>query len=112
MLIQTLRSVFRRAPAVRHPAQPAVSPDVRTSRDGAGIVFLDLRKGEVFRSNCVGAEIWEGLERHQELPEITSEISRRYGAPESDVAQDAARFVTELEARGLLLRETASQAKK
>ena len=81
-----------------------ISPDARASQDQAGIVFLHVGSGAVFSSNCIGARIWRGLLDHGGLETIAADIGVEYGVPREQVQQDAAGFVADLEARGLLAR--------
>ena len=84
------------------------SPDVRASFEEDGVVFLHLRSGIVFRSNRVGAAIWKGLGRRQDLAAIASEIGREYGIPADRAARDAAAFVAQIEAQGFLARHAGA----
>jgi hypothetical protein len=84
--------------------QFTISPDARVSLDQAGIVLLHLGSGAVFTSNCIGARIWRGLLDHDGLETIVADISGEYGVPREQVQQDAAGFVADLEAKGLLAR--------
>lgn len=81
-----------------------ISPDARASMDHDGIVFLHVGSGAVFASNCIGARIWRGLLDHNGLESIAADISGEYGVPREQVQQDAAAFVADLEAKGLLAR--------
>ena len=81
-----------------------ISPDARASLDQAGIVFLHVGSGAVFSSNGIGARVWRGLRDHDSLETIAADISREYGVPREQVQQDAAGFVADLEAKGLLAR--------
>lgn len=85
-----------------------ISPDARASQDQAGIVFLHVGSGAVFSSNCIGARIWRGLRDRDSLETITADISGEYGVPGEQVRQDAAGFVADLEAKGLLARHMGS----
>jgi hypothetical protein len=96
-------------PARQQPERGAevrftISPDARASQDQAGIVFLHVGSGAVFSSNCIGARIWRGLRDHDGLETIAADISGEYGVPREQVRQDAAGFVADLEAKGLLAR--------
>lgn len=86
----------------------AISPDARASLDHSGIVFLHVGSGMVFSSNCIGARIWRGLRDHASLETIAADISGEYGVPREQVRQDAAGFVADLEAKGLLARHMGS----
>jgi len=81
-----------------------ISSDARATQDQAGIVFLHIGSGAVFSSNCIGARIWRGLRDYDSLETIAADISREYGVPREQVQQDAAGFVADLEAKGLLAR--------
>jgi hypothetical protein len=76
--------------------------------DHDGIVFLHVGSGAVFASNSIGARIWRGLLDHDSLETIAADISGAYGVPRQQVRQDAAGFVADLEAKGLLARPTGS----
>jgi hypothetical protein len=80
------------------------SPDIRTSFDGNGAVFLDLRRGTIFRSNLVGAAVWKGLAAGNDQWAISGQLARDYGIAVERVAQDVARFLTQLESAGFLVR--------
>lgn len=79
-----------------------ISPDARASQDQSGIVFLHVGSGAVFSANCIGARIWRGLRHQDSLATIAAEISGEYGVPTEQVERDAAVFVADLEAKGLL----------
>jgi hypothetical protein len=85
-----------------------ISPDARASLDQAGIVFLHVGSGAVFSSNGIGARVWRGLRDHDSLETIAADISGEYGVPREQVHQDAAGFVADLEAKGLLARQVGS----
>jgi len=67
-------------------------------------VLLHVGSGAVFSSNCIAARIWRGLRDHDSLETIAAHISGEYGVPLEQVQQDAAGFVTDLEAKGLVAR--------
>jgi hypothetical protein len=79
-----------------------LSPDVRASLQGDGVVFLHTQNGVVFRSNRVGAAIWKGLSDRKAIASIAEEIGREHGIPFQQAAEDASRFVAQLEAEGFL----------
>lgn len=107
-----MRALFRRAiDAVRRGAKLhhttgslTVSPDVCASLQEEGVVFLQLRKGTVFRSNRIGADIWRGLLGGQDVTAIASEIVREYGISAGQAGEDTTRFVATLVAQGFLVR--------
>ena len=71
-------------------------------------MFLHVGSGSVFSSNCVGARIWRGLRDYASLETIAADISGEYSIPREQVHQDAAGFVADLEAKGLLARHMGS----
>ena len=77
-----------------------VSAGGRISLTPEGAVFLHVETGTVFRSNRIGARIWQGVLDGRNQEAIADEISREYGAPREQVAQDTAQFLTELESAG------------
>ncbi len=83
-------------------AQVRLSPDVRASVCEDGVVFLQIQKGVVFRSNRIGAAIWKGLTDGADLAAVAAAISGQYGVPQQQVQDDAARFISALTAEGLL----------
>ena len=76
--------------------------------DNDGIVFLHVGSGAVFASNGIGVRIWRGLLDQDSLETIAADISVEYGVPREQVQQDAAGFVADLEAKGLLARPMGS----
>jgi hypothetical protein len=72
-------------------------------------VLLHVGTGAVFTSNCIGARIWRGLSDNDGLETIAADIGVEYGVPREQVQQDAAVFVADLEAKGLLARPTGSR---
>jgi hypothetical protein len=81
-----------------------VSTDVVASTHADGVVFLDIRRGEVFHANRIGARIWRGLMDRESPGAVTAGIAREYGAGQEQVERDAAEFLAALEARGFLTR--------
>src|SRR5262245_922745 len=81
-----------------------ISLATRASIHDDGVVFLHLETGILFQSNRVGARIWAGLERRENLQDIVIRISREYGVPAAHVEHDAKEFLAELEVAGFLSR--------
>jgi hypothetical protein len=86
------------------PLRP--SPDVRASVEQEGVAFLQIRSGSVFRSNRIGATIWQGLVDREEPAMIAGRISAEYGVPVERVRPDVNEFVTRLEKNGFLVHDT------
>ena len=81
-----------------------ISRATRASIHDDGVVFLHLDTGILFQSNRVGARIWAGLERRENLQDIVTRISREYGVAAIHVEHDAKEFLAELEVAGFLSR--------
>ena len=87
----------------RGSADPVISPSTRVTRNHEGAVWLHLERGLVFRSNHIGALIWQGLADRKAPESIANEISTNYGVPYSQVASDIAGFLKDLAAQGLIV---------
>ena len=81
-----------------------ISRAARASIHADGVVFLQLDTGILFQSNRIGARIWAGLERRENLQDIVIRIGREYGVPAVHVEHDAKEFLAELEVAGFLSR--------
>jgi hypothetical protein len=81
--------------------------DVTARHHAGGAVFLHSGTGTVFSCNEVGARIWEGLRGGREMAQIATDLAGEYGVPADVAASDAARFVQELEAAGIVRRTAA-----
>jgi hypothetical protein len=79
------------------------APDVRASLHPDGMVLIHLGSGMVFSANRVGAMIWKGATERRSLEEVSASISGEFDIPQQTVQQDAARFLAQLEAEGLLV---------
>lgn len=88
--------------------QVRVSAEATASVDDSGIVILDARGGRLFRSNGVGAAIWQSIEQQQPFETIVERICQRYQVGRTVAREHAARFVTELERNRLIVREVAA----
>ena len=103
-------SLFRsrrpsRAPGDLEPGRLKfrVAPDVKASLHPDGVVLIHLGKGTVFSANRIGAMIWNGAVERWSLQRVAASISGEFHVPPQTVQQDAARFLAELEAEGLLI---------
>ena len=81
-----------------------VSAAGRISLTSEGAVFLHVETGTVFRSNRIGAHIWQGVLDGRNQEAIADEISHEYGVPREQVGKHTAQFLTELESAGFLAR--------
>jgi hypothetical protein len=106
-MINYFARVWNRArltPGTSHGDPIVISSDARVSLDQNGAVFLNARNGIVFTSNCIGAQIWQGLLDREGVEAIAARISREVGMPHDLVRRDTAEFVGELETQGFLSR--------
>ncbi|MCU1384450.1 MAG: hypothetical protein JWL71_3147 [Acidobacteria bacterium] len=84
-----------------------ISPAVRASISGDGLVLLDVHGGIVLASNPIGARIWQLLESRLDCLEIARRLACDYGVSIERTQRDVGAFVTALEARGLVTAESA-----
>src|SRR3954462_7360959 len=94
----------RRDAACTKDVRFSISPEARASVQPDGVVFLHLGSGSVFRSNRIGARIWQGLLEREGMDAVAANISREYEVPREQAERDAAGFIAELETAGLLAR--------
>src|SRR5689334_18156721 len=99
---------LRKKASAGTPKTFEVSPHVRATEHEDGIVFLHLRSGTILKSNRTGAMIWNGLAESRPVEEIASELSRRHALPRGQALADAREFMSELEARSLIVRRGKS----
>jgi hypothetical protein len=79
-----------------------VSPLVRSSVCGDGLVLLDVGGGVVLASNAVGARIWRLIEDERAIAEIAGCIATEYEVGLDRAARDVDAFIQALSARGLV----------
>jgi len=82
-----------------------VAPDVKASQHPDGVVLIHLGRGTVYSANRVGAMIWNGVVTQRSIERVTESISREFHIPAQTVLQDAALFLAQLQAEGLLIPE-------
>jgi len=80
-----------------------VAPDVKASLHPDGVVLIHLGRGTVFSANRVGAMIWNGAAERWSIEKVAESISTEFNIPPQTVQQDAATFLAQLEAEGLLV---------
>jgi PqqD family protein of HPr-rel-A system len=71
-------------------------------RNDDGGIVLDIRHGQMFRLNPVGALIMESLGKGCAVAEIAQEIARQYNIGEETAAADVRDFLTSLEEHRLI----------
>ena len=84
-----------------------VAPDVKASAHAEGVVLINLNRGTVFSANRIGAMIWNAAAERWSLDRIAASISREFHIPSQIAQQDAAEFLAQLAAEGLLVAEAS-----
>jgi len=101
---------FRR----RHTAQTTfsstslgfrVAPDAKASTHAGGVVLMSVSRGAVFSANRVGALIWNAAAERWNLDRVVESIRCEFDIPAESAREDAAEFLAQLAAAGLLIRE-------
>jgi hypothetical protein len=80
-----------------------IAPDVKASTHAEGIVLLNQNRGTVFSANRVGAAIWNAAAQRWSLDRVADSISREFAIPAQTAHEDAAEFLAQLAAEGLLI---------
>jgi len=83
------------------------APDVKASIHPDGVVLIHVGRGTVFSANRVGAMIWSGAMERRSLDQVAASISREFHIPPQAVQQDAAEFLAQLAAEGLLVSDAS-----
>jgi hypothetical protein len=88
-----------------HPAGLGfqIAMDVKASTHAEGIVLINLKRGTVFSANRVGAVIWNAAAERWSLDRVVDSISREFAIPAQTAHRDAAEFLAQLAAEGLLI---------
>jgi hypothetical protein len=71
------------------------------------VVLFHIGRGTVFSANRVGAIIWNGAVERWSLDRVAASISSAFPIPASTARQDAAEFLAQLAAEGLLLADAS-----
>jgi pyrroloquinoline quinone biosynthesis protein D len=69
--------------------------------DDSGTVIL-LQSGMMHQLNLVGGMVWQLCDGTRSVDEIAAELAREFAVEESEVEEDVAAFVSDLESRGWL----------
>jgi hypothetical protein len=93
----------RKTESHRACAALRVPPDVKASVHPNGVVLIHMSKGAVFSANRAGALIWNAATRHGSLDNLAQAISGEFQVPRETAERDAADFLEELKAEGLLI---------
>lgn len=79
------------------------SPDTAESAVGEETVILHLVNGTYYGLDAVGTRIWALIKDGMALPAICTQLAEEYGVEQATIEEDARRFVTDLEAQGILV---------
>jgi hypothetical protein len=88
---------------LREKTRTAVAPDVHCRRFHDELVLLDLRGGEYFALDPLGARVWEELSQGLSIKEIVAKLVLEYEVGAERLESDLRALVAELVARGLLV---------
>jgi Coenzyme PQQ synthesis protein D (PqqD) len=84
-----------------------IAPDVKASPHAEGIVLINLSRGTIFSANSVGAMIWNAAAERWSLDRVAASISTQFHIPPQTAQQDAAEFLAQLAAEGLLVTDAS-----
>jgi len=90
-------------PAEHVTARLCVPPDVKASPHPDGIILIHRERGIVYSANRVGAMIWRAVAEGRSLESVVDSIGGEFRIPRQTAHEDAAEFLAQLEAEGLLL---------
>lgn len=103
-------NIFRGGRLRNVPNQPGSShlalrtaPHVTASLHSEGVVLIHLGRGTVFSANRVGALIWNAVADRWSLDRVVETISSEFHIPAQAAREDAAEFLAQLAAEGLLV---------
>jgi hypothetical protein len=78
------------------------APHVRANVSDDGLILMDIRSGQIFSANPIGARIWSGIEQGHSLSAIVQSIISDTGVDAAIVERDATEFVKTLTDRTLI----------
>ena len=84
-----------------------VAPDVKASLHSDGVILIHLGRVTVFSANLVGARIWSGAAERWSMKKLADFISGEFHIPPETAQRDAAEFLEQLEAEGLLVADAS-----
>jgi hypothetical protein len=83
-----------------------ISPLVRSVSTDEGAVLLQLDRGMYRSLNAVGRSIWSAIGDGASVDDIVSRLCARYSSvPRDQIAADVETFISNLQARGLVVVE-------
>jgi len=83
----------------------APSEHVRCRQFDDELVIVDLKGGEYFALDAIGASMWSALVSGKTPAQVAVELAAKYEAEEKQVLGDCVRLVGDLVGRGLLIRD-------
>lgn len=94
------------------PGRPAPAPGERfrparqvlATRAGEDTVLLDLRRGQYYTLNHVGARVWALLHDDCSAPDIVARLSTEYDAPAEVIAADVSALLATMAEASLVER--------
>ncbi|WP_292291036.1 PqqD family protein [Marivita sp.] len=75
---------------------------VVSSNIGGSLALLDTKSDRYFSLNGTGATVWELLETPRTLPDLCSEIGKKYQLSPEECRDDIAEILTALHHEGLI----------
>ena len=81
----------------------AASPDAVESAVGDETVILHLVNGTYYGLDPVGTRIWAMIKDGVAMPAICAKLADDYGVELATFEEDARRFLSDLEAQGILV---------
>lgn len=79
------------------------SPDAATSAVGDETVILHLVNGTYYGLDAVGTQIWAMIKEGVATADICRQLAAKYAIDQPTMEADARRFLTDLEAQGILI---------
>lgn len=86
--------------AIYQRSDSALSTDIKGSA-----MLMSMDSGDYFELEATGARIWDLLEHPTSLAEICASLHARYAVSEEQCRQEAGRFLDQLLALGLVIRQ-------
>jgi len=88
------------------PLSLRIAAHVKASLHADGVVLMDLNQGTVFSANRAGAIIWNAAVERWSLDRVVASISTEFHVPAQTAQEDAAEFLAQLAAAGLLVADS------
>jgi hypothetical protein len=79
-----------------------ISQDVLFSKVDDEVILMSIEADSYFGLDPVGSRIWELLEEPATMDELVSQLTSEYEVEEAECREDAAIFIDDMVARGLI----------